>query len=101
MGFTYDVKPSPTAPKPFLFLYQFLHYIKPTNEGITKIKHVLSFCLVHLSPKERGNTFFIVKIPMLSIQRLMCIAEVLQRQTDLLQVLLLHQNPYKYLHSIV
>jgi hypothetical protein len=41
---------------------------------------------------------------MLSIQRLMCIVEVLLRQKDLLdllKVLLLHQNPYKHLNYVV
>ncbi len=38
---------------------------------------------------------------MLGIQRLMYIVEILLKQKDLLQVLLLHQNPYKHLNSIV
>jgi hypothetical protein len=57
--------------------------------------------LTLLSPKERGDIFFMCEPPIMGIHTLMYIAEVLLRQKDLLQVLFLHQNPYRHLNSIV
>ncbi len=53
------------------------------------------------SHQKKGEIFFsLCKPPMLGIHRLMYIVEVLVRQKYLFQVLL-HQNPYRHLNSIV
>jgi hypothetical protein len=51
--------------------------------------------------KEKGKYFLRVQTPNVGHIDSMYIAKVLLRRKDLLQGLLLHQNPYKYLNFIV
>jgi hypothetical protein len=64
---------------------------------------VLKVPMHGLSPKKKGGNVLsaLYKSQLLIIQRLVHIVEVLQRWTNLLQVLFFHQNPCKHFHSII